>query len=496
MDDSGALVSAKQAARRWIQSRTAEEQANQLVGVYTAGAEPEQVQSLTTDTNRILSAIDRVGLPAMPVRTRSRPCGPPSSWPDPLAAKDAYQANVVVMTGTGENTGGSRSAANGAIVNAGASLFAVELKSSAFSGGSLDSMVKNNGGLVLSTETCTDLGDLVESVGTTIDDQQFSITFTPSTPVAPVADLQLTVGDQVADASVVVGSEVTGATSLTPDVITSGGGISFLQGPLGMLVLVGLVLLAGIGLAYGVIMIFVKEDRLTAVLQPYDDALIAPGFDEDDGHGTSLARTALVQRAVALTEQVAAQRGFLGRTEAALERADLPLRAGEGLFFYAAVVVVATLLSLVVSGSVIVGLIVGLVAALPDRRRQLPGRPPAPAVHVPAARHAPLLAGTLRAGYSLMQGVEAVSQEVAEPMGLGAAPGGHRGPPRPPARGGARRRRRAHGQPRLRLGGHGHPHPARGRRQPRRAAADRGRDDDPARAAAPRRGRAHRRRAA
>ena len=29
-----------------------------------------------------------------------------------------------------------------------------------------------------------------------------------------------------------------------------------------------------------------------------------------------------------------------------------------------------------------------------------------------------LLAGTLRAGYSLMQGVEAVSEEVAEPMGL------------------------------------------------------------------------------
>ena len=29
-----------------------------------------------------------------------------------------------------------------------------------------------------------------------------------------------------------------------------------------------------------------------------------------------------------------------------------------------------------------------------------------------------LLAGTLRAGYSLMQGVEAVSQEVSEPMGL------------------------------------------------------------------------------
>ena len=29
-----------------------------------------------------------------------------------------------------------------------------------------------------------------------------------------------------------------------------------------------------------------------------------------------------------------------------------------------------------------------------------------------------LLSGTLRAGYSLMQGVEAVSQEVADPMGI------------------------------------------------------------------------------
>ena len=146
-----------------------------------------------------------------------------------------------------------------------------------------------------------------------------------------------------------------------------------------MILLIGVVLVAAIALAYGVIMIFVREDRLSTALQPYDDALANASADDDDedtGMG-GLARTALVQRAVALTEQVAEQRGILSRTEAALERANLPLRAGEALFFYAAVVVVATMLSLVVTGSVILGLIVGLVAALlPGRRRELPRRPP------------------------------------------------------------------------------------------------------------------------
>jgi tight adherence protein B len=286
--------------------------------------------------------------------------------------------------------------------------------------GALDSMVRANGGLVFSTQAGTDLGDLVSQVGTTIDDQQFSIGFAAITEVGSVANLDLTVGDQNAKAAVVIGSEVVGAISLAPDVTTSAGGISFLQGPLGMILLIGVVLIAAIALAYGVIMIFVHEDRLSTALQPYDDALANASVDTDDDEGMGgLARTALVQRAVALTEQVAEQRGILSRTEAALERANLPLRAGEALFFYAAVVVVATMLILVVTGSVILGLIVGLLAALLPvasvsflagrRRKQFMALLP---------DTLSLLAGTLRAGYSLMQGVEAVSQEVSEPMGL------------------------------------------------------------------------------
>lgn len=421
MDSSGALVAAKTAARSWIQGRTDAEKANQLIGVYTANVQPDQVQSLTSDTTRILAAIDRVAAPPdAGENTKSAMWGAIAIAGNDLAAKRDYQANVVMMTGAGDTVGGSRSAANGALANSGASLFAVELLGQGLSPGSLDGMVRTNGGLVSTTETGTDLGGLVTQVGTTIDDQQFSIGFATDTETGSVTNLELNVGDQTAKAAVVVGSTVVGASSLEPQVTTSSGGISFLQGPLGMILLVAVVLVAAIALAYGVIMIFVKEDRLSTVLQPYDDALNNPSDDdEDEGGMGGIARTAIVQRAVALTEQMAEQRGILSRTEASLERANLPLRAGEALFFYAAVVVVATMLVLVLSGSVIVGLIVGLFAALVPvgtvsflagrRRRQFMSLLP---------DTLSLLAGTLRAGYSLMQGVEAVSQEVSEPMGL------------------------------------------------------------------------------
>jgi tight adherence protein B len=422
MDDSGALVSAKEAAIAWIDGRTDAQKANQLIGVYAAAGEPIQVLSPTSDTARILSAIEQVAPPSdVEQNDQSALWDTMTLAAGALAEHDGHQANLIVMTASGNTVSGSRSAANGAVANAGASVFAVELLGQGLSPGSLDDIVRDNGGLVYTTETGTDLGSLVGEAAVTIDDKQFTMGFEPTTETGSVANLDLTVVDQSATAAVVVGSQVVGAASLNPEVKTSSGGVSFLQGPLGLVIMIAVVVLAGVALAYGVIMIFVREDRLATVLQPYDDALaVHPDDVADDGGGSNaLARTAFVQRAVQITEQVAEQRGFLSRTEASLERANLPLRAGEALFFYAAIVVVATLLSLVVTGSVILGLVVGLFAALV----------PIAAVTFLAGRRRrafmallpdtlSLLAGTLRAGYSLMQGVEAVSQEVSEPMGL------------------------------------------------------------------------------
>jgi len=193
--------------------------------------------------------------------------------------------------------------------------------------------------------------------------------------------------------------------------------VAFLQGGFGLALAILLVLVATALAAYAIFLLITRDSHLTSVLQPYSEGY-GPGGDElesaDDG---SYAKTAIIQRAVAVTETFAESQGYLGRAEAALERANLPLRAGEALFFYAAVVVIATILGLAF-GSLFTALIFGGVVAmvppavvsfLAGRRRkkflaQLPDT-------------LQLLSGTLRAGYSLMQGVEAVSQEVEDPMG-------------------------------------------------------------------------------
>ena len=102
-----------------------------------------------------------------------------------------------------------------------------------------------------------------------------------------------------------------------------------------------------------------------------------------------------------------------------LERANLPLRPAEALFFYVA------------------GVVARRAAARSrwptarrgaDRRRHRRAHPARRSCPTSANRRRKqfeallpdtlqLLASTLRAGYSLMQGVEAVSQEVSEPMG-------------------------------------------------------------------------------
>ena len=239
------------------------------------------------------------------------------------------------------------------------------------------------------------------------------------------------------------------------------------------------------------------DASLDTSLQPYAEGYVAPSDDEDDERRRRMAQTALLQRAVELTEQLRRAPGLpRPRSRACSSGPNLPAAAGRGAVLLrrrrrrrSACWPACSLGSLARRSSS-----AGPRGAAPAGASSTSwptGAASSSTAQLPDTLQ--LLAGTLRAGYSLMQGVEAVSQEVAEPDGPGAAPGRHRGPPRPAARGGARRRRRAHGQRRLRLGRHGHPHPARGRRQPGRAAADRGRDDDPARAAAPRRRRAHRR---
>ena len=199
-----------------------------------------------------------------------------------------------------------------------------------------------------------------------------------------------------------------------------------LQNDFGKYLAIVLGLLGAALAAYAIVGIAVKDQSgLASVLQPYSEGYVARtrGDDDDEEDADSgMAQTAVMQRAVEFTRQFAERQGFLTRVEGALERANLPLRAAEAMFFYAAGAVVVALLAAVITRSAfLVLIVVGATVLIPPgtlnflsnrRKRQFESMLP---------DTLQLLSGTLRAGYSMMQGVEAVSQEVSEPMGASSA---------------------------------------------------------------------------
>jgi tight adherence protein B len=245
---------------------------------------------------------------------------------------------------------------------------------------------------------------------------QYAVTY-PSTSSNGLNDLTVTVGSASVKGSYVAGSVAKGARELA--YVAPTGGTSFFES--GTAKWLGVLLgLAAAGLAvYAGLSLFVKDESgLSAVLQPYSDYTVAPAGEDGEEAEQGMAQTALMQRAVELTQQFAERQGFLTKVEGSLERANLPLRAAEAIFFYAAAAAIIGLLALGLSRSFVVFLIVlGFVVLIPPAVLNYLATKRQKQFNALLPDTLQLLSGTLRAGYSMMQGVEAVSQQVSEPMG-------------------------------------------------------------------------------
>lgn len=153
------------------------------------------------------------------------------------------------------------------------------------------------------------------------------------------------------------------------------------------------------------------ERRLAGYERPSDAEIAAAGEA-----GPGAPETAVVQQAVQFTSRIAERTGGLEKVEAALERGDIPVRAGE-LIFYTAACAVMVFLGVTIISSRLYGLVaVGITIAAPfgfvayrtnQRKRAFEQQLPDTLT---------LLASSLRAGFSFMQGLEAVAQEIGAPM--------------------------------------------------------------------------------
>ena len=381
------------------------------VELVAAGADSLVLQHFTTDTAAFEKQL-----------TSLTPQGDGGLWEGvahaarDIDAQSDLVGSIVLVTDGNSGKGATYDDAKGEVLSAGATVFAFGVQGGKL-GGEAHDLADATGGVYQETTKATDLSGSMPSIQPQLTGL-YHFTYAAKNTNG-LNDLTLTVGDATTRSSYVVGSDARGASALKYEPPKSKGTFDGLQNDFGKYLAVILCVLAAGLAAYAVAGILVKDRAgLDRMLQPYADAYVPAGSDDDDANESSMAQTAVMQRAVELTRQFAERRGFLTRVEGALERANLPLRAAEAMLFYVAAAAVVSLLALVLTRNPFVFLIVLVVAALlppaalnflsERRRRQFESQLP---------DTLQLLSGTLRAGYSMMQGVEAVSQEVSEPMG-------------------------------------------------------------------------------
>jgi tight adherence protein B len=154
------------------------------------------------------------------------------------------------------------------------------------------------------------------------------------------------------------------------------------------------------------------EKRLTGYgheePEPDDDSVATPRDQQ-------LAETRFMQEMVGFTGRLADRVGLLNRVEDKLEQADMPLRPPEALFFYLAGVFVVFVGSLLLLTPPIALIFTLLAVILPISLLSLRAKRRIRKFENQLPDTLNLLAGSMRAGFSFSQGLEAVAEEASEP---------------------------------------------------------------------------------
>jgi tight adherence protein B len=420
MNDAGGLDAVKAA----LVELFAERPANQVWGItaFQAGARP--VVGLTADAVAWQRGVDAL----VPSRREA------AAMRDAVAiainefkgiGAETLQRNVIVVgSGADDLSSFTYPALRGDVLVDDVAVHAVHYAIDRDGSGEADrgageaaSLARETGGLVSEPATAQLIGAAMGDTAEVVTNQ-YVLRFQAPADV-DVVDVTVRAGEANADAAARPGEVATGP-NVSPDIYVpiGGNGPSFLQTDTGKLIGGGLLLTACVLLAVSLGLLFVRSEKLDDVLSAYADPFSSSTSDADEGGSSGLATSKFVQQAVDITSKLAERRGIVSWFDTNLERADIPLRGAELVFFSLAGGLVGGALGFVLTGNLIMGLVaLGIVALLPAfivkakvarRRKQF-------TAILPDMLN--LLAGSLKAGYSLMQGLEAVSKEVAEPVG-------------------------------------------------------------------------------
>lgn len=176
---------------------------------------------------------------------------------------------------------------------------------------------------------------------------------------------------------------------------------------------VGLLVFAAVSLLFSAAIVLRRDTGIGSALEPYT---LEPGERKPEARRPTLAETTLTQRGVDLTARLLRPSKLLPVVETSLEQADWSVRGAEALFFHVAGVAVCTLLGAAFGSTAVAVLaflasaltpVVVLALAIMRRRRRFEAE-------FPSALQ--MLAGSLRSGRSLLQALQGLADETAEPV--------------------------------------------------------------------------------
>ncbi|HBX78799.1 MAG TPA: hypothetical protein DEG43_14235 [Acidimicrobiaceae bacterium] len=333
-----------------------------------------------------------------------------------LSSTGQHQRNLIIVSASPSvATGSSFSSALAQVQKTGATVHVVVLAGSTADIAALRQLVSATGGTV-QVGTDDEFKSMFKTIRTRIE-HQYRFTAVKVPPLTTeLSNAVLKIGPDELRASFRPGVVNVGAERLVyvPTAAEMGATAG---SPVLKIIIVVLVVLASGGVLLAVGLLFAKRSGgLDTHLKYYEEGFNATGVAESQT--TVLGKSSVVQAAVKATEEFGEKRGLLVMVANKLEGADLPLRPAEALVVYFGIVIACALAGLVLVGGPL-GLAIGILLSLASpgfivdflaKRRRKKFNASLPDM-------LSLLAGTLKAGYSIGQGFEAVSKEADEPMG-------------------------------------------------------------------------------
>ncbi|HVM08426.1 MAG TPA: type II secretion system F family protein [Acidimicrobiales bacterium] len=405
MAASGKLARAKEAARRFVETKAPTDE----VALVAFDNAARIAVNFTADPSLLLGAIE--GL---------QPAGETALWDAIRTASGLFTERgdllpYLIVLSDGADTVSTTTAdqALGAVASTGAGVFPIALTGRGESDvEALRRLADASGGTFAETTDASRLDALYQNVQRVLQNQ-YEISWTSALGASSGnLDVSLKLGDAIATATTPVNAVGVGqvAQPRTVEIPRTPGPLDSAAGRVAVAVLAA----AAAGLFGWLVASSVVRDKTPlSIVDAYTRGQGAAAPVQED---RDLVPDA-VRRAVEATARMTGGGGLLDRLEAKLDAADVKVTPQEFVVFYlVGLVALAGVVGVAAGGmlalaAAIVGAL-GPIAVLnllsERRRRQFTAQ-------LPDALQ--LLASSLRAGYSLVQGLEAVANEVEDPMG-------------------------------------------------------------------------------